>query len=375
MKIQRLIGLLLIVLIVAGCQKMEPTEYGVRFRRLPPFLFGGVSSQVIKPGETTAVMPWDSIYRFDTSVKDISWGGDAGEKGKGSYVHTRALDGNEVALGVTIRYRIAPTEDQLVRLVQDGATDEAGVRALVVAIGRADIRTFMNELETSEFLDDKSRYEAIDKARDSMKARLEHYGIEVLGVALDDYRFERVVKEGLVDASYQEKLTEIQKLREDTNREKSRIATVKAKKLQELNNTEAVVNRLVAEADGYKKQATLRGDGYFQAKSNEALGILAQGKAEVQGIVEQINALSGSGGEAILKLELGKQLMKAQPKFVVLGDSNAAGSVDVKRLDTNELLKQLGLIEAMQTKTGSSPQTGVNTEAQTSTKDQGELKQ
>jgi hypothetical protein len=372
---KRIICLILLAALCSACQKMEPTEYGVRFRRLPPFLFGGVSSQVINPGQTTALMPWDEIYRFDTSVKDITWGGETNGRSRGSYVHTRALDGNEVALGVTIRYRITTSPEQLVQLLQEAATDEASVRALVVAIGRADIRTFMNQLETSEFLDDKSRYEAIDKARDSMKRRLEPYGIEILGVALDDYRFERALKEGAVDASYQEKLTEIQKLREDTNREKSRIATIRAKKLQELNNAEAVVNRQVAEAEGYKKQSMLRGDGYFQAKSNEAEAILTRGKAEVEGVIEQINALSGSGGEAILKLDLAKHLIRAQPKFVVLGDSNGPGSVDVKRLDTNELLSQLGLIEAMQTKAGPTAPVGVKAESSISAQEQGEVKQ
>ncbi|MBX7143219.1 MAG: hypothetical protein K1X79_02095 [Oligoflexia bacterium] len=352
------------LLALCGCQTMKPTEVGVRFRRLPPFALGGISSHVVSPGETTLVMPWDSIYRFDVSVKDISWGAhsvDSGGKVASDFVYTRALDGNEVALGVTIRYRVLPEADKLAKLISEGAVDDAAVRALIVAIGRADIRTSMNELETSKFLNDKSRYEAIDRARDSMRSRLQRYGIEIVGVALDGYRFERVLPDGTIDSSYQDKLTEIQKLREDTGREKSRIATIKAKKLQELNNAVAVVNRQVAEAQGFKKQATLRGDGYYQAKVNEALSIAAQGKAEVEGLLEQVNALAGPGGEALLRLELSKQLMSAGPRYFVVGEHSGNGAIDVKRTDYNDLIAQLGLIEANQVKASPNLSSAVKT--------------
>lgn len=349
---------------LSGCQTMKPTEVGVRFRRLPPFALGGISQRIVSPGETTAVMPWDSIYRFDVSVKDISWGAhgrDQDGKSQSDFVYTRALDGNEVALGVTIRYRVMPDAQTLTKLVSEGATDDTGVHALIVAIGRADIRTFMNELVTSKFLNDKSRYDAIDKARDSMRARLSPYGIEIVGIALDGYRFERVLPDGNVDSSYQDKLTEIQKLREDIGRERSRIATVKAKKLQELNNAVAVVNRQIAEAQGYKKQATLRGDGYYQARSNEALALSAQGKAEVQALLEQVNALSGAGGEALLRLELARQFLKSSPRFAVVGEHSGNGALDVKRTDYNDLIAQLGLIEASQVKASPNLSSAVNT--------------
>lgn len=355
------------LLLLAGCQKMETTQYAVRFRKLPTFLFGGVSETVIAPGQTTAVMPWDSIYRFDTSVKDISWGGRIdGQDTKSAHVHTRAMDGNEVALAVTIRYRVSPDARTLVKLVEEVATNDEQVRDVVIAVGRADIRTFMNELETSEFLDEKSRYEAVDKVTTSMRSRLSKYGIEVIRVALDDYRFERVLRDGSVDSSYQDKLTEIQKLREDTGREKSRIATIKAKKLQELNNAEAVVNRQIAEAQGYKKQAVLKGDGYFQAKSNEAQSILTSGKAAVEGIVEQINALAGPGGEAILKLELARELMKNSPQFVLLGNAQGTNNLEVNRIDTNDLMQQLGVFDALSAKSRTANITKQNADLKTS---------
>jgi hypothetical protein len=187
-----------------------------------------------------------------------------------------------------------------------------------------------------------------------MVERLGPYGIEVQRVSLDGYRFERILRDGSVDSSYQEKLTEIQKLREDTEREKLRIDTIRAKKQQEFNETQAGVNRRIAEAEGYKKQAGLRGEAYYEARANEAKAITAQGKAEVEGLIEQINALSGPGAEAILKLELARSLIKSDPKFVVLDSASTGNGIDVKRLDTNELLTQMGAFEALAPKAGGS---------------------
>lgn len=342
------------VLFLCACQKMESTEYGVRFRKLPTFFFGGVASKVIAPGETTPVLPWDSIYRFDTSIKDLSWGRGPGEGGaaqgddlRRGYVHTRALDGNEVALAMTIRYRVLPDPEKLRLLVTQVTTSDEGVQELVSAVGRADMRTAMNALTTDKFLDEAERYRAVDAARAEMQRRLEPLGIEILRVNLDDFRFERVGRDGTVDTSYQDKLTEIQKLHQDTEREGSRIATVKAKKAQELNNAAAVVNRQVAEADGYKAQAMVRGDSYYEAKSNEAEALLAAGKAEVTGIIERIAALSGPGGEAILRLELARHLLQSNPQFVLMGEGGGNSSMEVRRVDTNELLQQMGLLDAL----------------------------
>jgi regulator of protease activity HflC (stomatin/prohibitin superfamily) len=339
-----------LALLTTACQQMDPTEYGVVFRRLPTFVGGGVAKKVINPGETVILMPWDSVYRFDTKPKDVSWGSIG--KGKldseqSDFVYSRARDGNEVALAFTVRYQISQDPAKLVQLVESTASSEAGVRRIVVSVGQSAIRQYMNELHTSAFLDTTTRYKAVDKVRAAMRDLLEPSGIEIVQVNLDDYRFERKLKDGAIDASYQQRLTEIQQLTEDTERERSRMETMKAQKDLEQKAAEAKKNQLIAEADGYRNQAKLRGDAYFEARQNEAKALLAQGTAEAQGLTEQINALSGSGGEALLKLEIAKQLLKSDPKFVVMGRGKTGGGVDINKLDTNELLQQLGLIEGL----------------------------
>ena len=116
---------------LSACQQMDPTEYGVVFRRLPPMIGGGVAKDVAKPGETIFLFPWDSVYRFDTKPKDVSWGSHS--KGKlpadqADYVFSRASDGNEVALAFTIRYQVSQDPQRLVQLVESTATSEAEVQ-------------------------------------------------------------------------------------------------------------------------------------------------------------------------------------------------------------------------------------------------------
>src|SRR4051812_33630611 len=106
MRLVRAVGACLLILGMAACQQMDPTEYGVVFRRLPPIVGGGLSKSIMRPGETVFLMPWDSVYRFDTKPHDVSWG--SPQRGKGDpaqsdFVYSRARDGNEVALAFTIR--------------------------------------------------------------------------------------------------------------------------------------------------------------------------------------------------------------------------------------------------------------------------------
>ncbi|MCO6430514.1 MAG: SPFH domain-containing protein [Deltaproteobacteria bacterium] len=336
--------LLAIAIIASGCAKMGPTEMGVRFRKLPPAFGGGVSSSIIHHGQSVPYWPWDSFYRFDTRVKEIEWG-QRGPNQHSDYVQTRALDGNEVALAVKVQYSISTDPEKLLKLVDEVATSEQEVEEIITAVARADIRTYMNELRTAEFFDNKRKFEGGERVKQAMQERLEKWGIVIHSVNLGEHRFERLLRDGTIDSSYQEKINEVQTKDEETKRERLRKATVEADKAREFNDMQAEVNRMLAEVEGYKNQAKVRGDAYLETKTNEAKAVLAAGRAEVDGLIEQINALSGPGGEAILKLELAKHLIQANPKFFIMGSGE--GSMEVKKVDANELLRQIGLIEAM----------------------------
>jgi len=367
--------LVLVSLFVVGCdtgfQHMGATEYGVRFRKLPPILGGGVgdSSSVASPLETVVVFPWESIYRFDTAPQYLSWGrgmgdgGIAGQLVQAEDVHTRARDGNEAALKLTVRYRISPSPTSLVKLVQEVAATNEDVRRLVISVVRSEIRTYMNKLRTVEFRDDKKRNDTVDAALAATQQKLSPWGIDVEAINLKQYRFVRLLKDGSEDTSYQDRLRDIQEKEQDIQGERTRIETVRAKKHAEYSQAESTYNARVSEAKGYQEQSTYPGDAYYTAKSNEAKAIQAEGVAEIEGLRQQIAALSGKGGRAMVRLEVAKQLSKGDPKFVTINPGQAGG-IDLSKTDMNQLIQQLGIAEGLVGQGASSQTVGRKTEPQ-----------
>ena len=338
-----------------GVQHMGTTEYGVRFRKLPTFLGGGLGSaeSVAHPLQTVVVFPWETISRFDTSPQYLSWGRGMGEVGGAAQlvqdedVYTRAKDGNEAALKLTVRYRIKPDPESLVKIVQNVAETESDVRQIVIAVVRSEIRSTMNQLKTSEFRDDKKRNETVDEVLQAVQRRLGPLGIEAEAINLKQYRFVRPLADDQEDTRYQDRLREIQEKEQDIEGERSRIETVKAKKQKEYSEAESLYNARVSEAKGFKEQSVYQGDSYYTARSNEAKAILAEGNAEVAGLTKQIGALSGKGGQAMLRLEVAKQLAKANPRFVAMNQRSGGAAVDLSKTDLNQLIGQLGIAEGL----------------------------
>ncbi len=352
--------LLLSTVALSGCdtgvQHMGTTEYGVRFRKLPTFMGGGLGSadSVAHPLQTVVVFPWETVRRFDTAPQYLSWGKGMGDAAGGSTqlvqdedVYTRAKDGNEAALKLTVRYRIKPDPASLVKLVQNVAETEDEVRNLVIAVVRSEVRSYMNQLKTPEFRDDKKRNETVDEVLQAAQRRLGPLGIEVEAVNLKQYRFVRPLPDGNEDTRYQDRLREIQEMEQDIEGERSRIETVRAKKQKEYSEAESLYNARVSEAKGYKEQSVFQGDSYYTARSNEAKAIFAEGNAEVAGLTKQISALSGKGGQAMLRLEVAKQLAKATPRFVAMNQGSGGAAVDLSKTDLNQLIGQLGIVEGL----------------------------
>ncbi len=353
MIIIRIVSLLLILGFLTGCdtgfKQLGPTEYGVRFRKLPPIVGGGLAKKIEQPGEMVVVWPWDEIYALDTKIRTVEWGDVGRDRQKSTFVETRAIDGNEVSLAVRVQYHLSRDADKLLYLVQNVGTSNEAIEEIVVSAARSDIRTYMNKLKTSEFFNNIAKYNGEKQVRDAMSQRLEKHGIIVQSVNLKEHRFERVLSDGAVDRSYQERINQVQTLEQETEREKLRKDTVIAEKSREFNNVQAQINRILEEAEGIKRQSQFKGDGYYAAKSNDAKTIKAEGESYVKGLQEQINALNGPGGRALLKLELAKSLLKSNPKFILMNNSNNASGqgVEVRKTDTNELIGQIGIFEGL----------------------------
>lgn len=356
---ERGIGLALLVAIllcVTGCesiggfQAMGPSEHGVVFSELPPFLGGGLKDKLIRPSEKEFVMPWEKLYRLDTGVQSVSWGrrasgGKEKEEVEEDFVQTRALDGNEVNLSMTVRYHIVP--EMVGHIIQRVGTTNEEVERLVAAIARADIRTQMNILNTEEFFNRARLQIAVDKVRDAMNRRLRDEGIEVEAVIYDSHLFARRLADGTMDTSYQDQINATERKKQETLQELARNKTVEEEMKQKFAAAQGIASQTTERADGLLRQATERGNAKFTALSQDAERIYRVGMSEVEGMKSTIEALSGPGGEALLRLEVARTLMQGDSKFVVLNQKGNDG-IDVNRLDTNELIRQMGAFTAAQ---------------------------
>ena len=316
-------GLLFCSACDGGLQTMDAGEYGVVFSALPRWSVlgpykGGVRPTVIQPGETEWILPWEELISVDTTLRTIGWGGEqeGNEKGVADYVETRSVDGNEVGLAIEIQYRVNP--EKVTYVVQKVGVTLDRVKQLVSAVARADIRTHMNVLTTSDFFKQESRQAAVENVKKAMAARLEPEGVDVVRVIFRDYKFERPGEEGQQpDRSYQQQIDDTQATIQQVEQESKKRAALIQQKGQQYEAQEGERKRILAEVRGYARQAKIRGDAYLTKKENLSAQIEAAGMNEVEGMKKRIEALSGPGGEALLRLEIAKALVSSAPRFLL----------------------------------------------------------
>ncbi len=206
----------------------------------------------------------------------------------------------------------------------------------------------MNILKTRDFFSQEDRQAAVDQTREAMQARLSPEGINVVSVIYKDHRFERAGDPGEeTDRRYQEQIDRTQAVNQETLQEENRRAAIVQAKGREQEEMQGQVNRLVQTAMGYKRQAIKRGDAYREKKQNEAAQIQTAGMNQVEAMKQRIAALDGPGGEALLRLDIARALIKRNPKFVLINSADTkGGGVGISKIDQNKLIEQAGLFAA-----------------------------
>ncbi|MFN8389246.1 MAG: SPFH domain-containing protein [Bdellovibrionota bacterium] len=335
----------------AGCkldpfETLGPSEHGVVFSALPTFLGGGVEKKVYSPKQKVMLWPWQRLYRMDTGLQTVTWGG----QGEGDdtlhedFVQTRAIDGNEVALTMTVTYRIRP--EQLGYVIQKVGIDNDTVKRLVTFVARSDIRLHMNYLKTEDFRSVEERQKRVEQVKSFMNERLQPEGIDVIDVIFVNGLFYRQKSDGTMDTSYQDQMNEEEQTNQKTIQERNRIKTVEEEMKQKFAEAEGSFFRVKEQADGQLRQAENRGNAKYEALLKDAERVHAVGMNEIEGMRKEIEALSGPGGRAILRKEVAKALAESNARFVVM-NGTGSGAVDVNRMDANELIRQAGIFSAL----------------------------
>lgn len=320
-----LLPLLALVAVVApGCSvhTTAATEVGVRVN-----LLSGIEPEVYAPGGTYFFAPFiTDWYTFSTQARQLAMVADpsAGSRGERDDVEFKTRDGNDVAVDVTVIYRIEPREAP--RVLQTVARDDSQLEELIVRpLVRSMVRDVLNELSSEDIYTGK-KFQAGERARVVLDTALARYGMRCDNVVLGDHRFHERYQEAINNRKvYDQKVNTLRSAAENVKREWE----------AKLEAARGEVDRAIAAENGKAQQSMLEADAYYISRQKEAEAILAEKTAAAQGIREMNEALAGGGGRVMVKRKIAENL---KGKRIVVLPGGASGA-NVQSLDINELLQ------------------------------------
>jgi len=329
-----LIAMVLAAALVGGCvpHTTGATEVGVRTVKLGLFMPKGVEDRAYAPGSTYFFLPFvNDWHTFDTKLVNLemTFGGNrADRKGRDDLLF-KTIDGNDIGLDVIIAYRIDPAKAP--SILQNVARNNATLKEKVVrTVARSKPRDIFGELKTEEFYVAERREAKARNAKQVLQEMLGPMGIIVERVLTKDYRF---------NPEYQ-KAIEGKKVA-DQNVEKNRSAQRAAQEeyKRKIEDAKGEVNKMVADVDGEFLRAKIQADAYYAKQVLVAQAITAEGLAEAEGIRKMNKALTGTGGEALVKLRIAEALQGK--RFWLLPTSE--GGLNLKTTDINKLIDTMGV--------------------------------
>jgi len=318
----------------SGCwpHRAGSTEVGVRTIKFGIFKKQGVEDKLYAPGSTYFFPPIiNDWHTFATEVQTVEMTYDPkrGDLKARDDLLFKTIDGNDISLDVIIQYQINPKKAPYI--LQYVAENDYMIRQKVVrAAARSIPRDIFGELKTEDFYIAQKREEKAEEARLAMARVLEPYGINVIKVLTVDYRFNPAYQKAIEDRKIAEQQAE---------KNKSQAKAAEEEYRRKVADAQGQVNRLIAEADGEYAKSKLQADAYFQQQEQIAQAIQAEGKAEADGIKAMNRALTGTGGETLVKLAIAEALQGKKIYLLPVSE----GGINLKTTDINDLLKVYGV--------------------------------
>jgi regulator of protease activity HflC (stomatin/prohibitin superfamily) len=183
---------------------------------------------------------------------------------------------------------------------------------------------------TEQFYRAEERAAKAEAAREKLNEILNPYGVVVERVGTKDYRF---------NPAYQQAIQDRKVADQQAEKYKSETSAVRELYKRKIEEAKGENERLIAQADGEYQRAVIEADAYYEARAKEAEAVRAEGSAEAEGIQKLNEALSGSGGEAMVKLAVADALKGKRIVPLPIG----GGGLDVRTTDINALLQLYGL--------------------------------
>jgi regulator of protease activity HflC (stomatin/prohibitin superfamily) len=334
--LKRLAALLALGLL-PGCasHSTDANEVGVLTRKFALLGDKGVQPETYAPGATYFFFPPFSTdwTTFETKLQNLRMRAKGeGEEGRTDDIEFKTVDGNDIAVDVTVSWRIDPAKaPHLVRQV--GSTTREVETRLVGPAARALVRDALNVLRSEDFYTADKRFAAAEKARKLLEEALASEGIIVEQVIPHEHRFnpeyETVIRDKKLAEQTAEKL-----------RSQAQAALEEAKR--NLETAKGTVSQRIAQAQGELEQTKLAADAELVRATNEATAILKEAEAKSKGIAKESEALAGAGGRTMVKLRIAEALMGKQLLFMPTGK----GSTTLQTMDMNQILSQYAVSKA-----------------------------
>jgi regulator of protease activity HflC (stomatin/prohibitin superfamily) len=330
----RVVPMAALGILLASCvaRTTGPTEVGVRTVKFGLYMKKGVEDKIYPPGGTYFFVPlindWNTfdirLHNMEMTISTLR-----GDRMVRDDLLFKTIDGNDISLDVIISYRIDPKKAPFI-LQHVAPNDEELKDNIVRTVARSRPRDIFGELRSEEFYVSEKRGEKAERARDELNRILNPYGIIVEKVATKDYRFNEEYQKAIEARKIADQMAE---------KNKAEARAAREEYLAKLEEAQGEVNKMVASVDGEFQKAKIEADAYYDKQKRIAQAVEIEGKAQAEGIRKLNEALSGPGGEVMVKLQLA-EAMKGK-RIMLLPISG--GGLDLRTTDVNRLLEVYGL--------------------------------
>lgn len=328
-----IIPLIFLLPILTSCYtSTNETEIALKVNKMGIFGKAGIQDEIYGAGQTHFYIPYfQEMYKFNTKLQTITmvYSPSKGEKFRDDLLF-KTIDGNDISLDLEVQYRVL--HDKAGHILEMVAKNDKELRYNIVrSISRATPRDIYGELKTEEFYISENRDKATEKVLKKLNSILEPMGVTVESVLLSDYRFNQEYQKAIEDKKIA-----------DQQAEKNKSATAAA--IEEYKRKEedarGEVNKMIALADGNYKKSKIEADANLEKSKTLAEAIKAEGEAQAKSIRKLNQALAGSGGRTMVKLEIAKAM---KDKEIVLLPLSGGGGMNLKTTNMNDLLKVYGI--------------------------------
>lgn len=262
-----------------------------------------------------------SFYLVDTADQRLEMTADPqrGDRRQQDDLRIKTVDGSDVYVDLTINYSVR--RDQVNVVAATSGLGDAYKLKWVRDYSRSICRSVFGEMTTEEFYDASIREEIANKAKIELNSRLNPFGIEVLKVIPEKFRFhqeyeEKIRAKKLADQEVEEQISkanaaqqnQIFRVVEGTKKKEVFLASIAGQMEQLIVQANANADKMIKEAEAYAIETKRGAEGKFYEMEQNAKAITAKKKAEAEALAKLAEALEGEGGRNIVKMEYAQRL-------------------------------------------------------------------